>query len=279
MCLQCIHSFRLRGRRKLANQHDLGDEGTQTIEAESRSFRMHFLEWRAEQTEQMPQLALPKEIITLDADDEHDNGEEILGLPSEMSATDVVRFDLTLAASHELKIRIGLAFDLLEEVRQAVRHCSAFLQSKKKNARGTKDQTRAATELRKQQRFANRIAQQYNHNFDRISSLRTTLAQPADPNEIASKLKKIILRTDLKIAALSVPRTRGDSKKSGSWIWGIVDTPMVPRNTRKRKREQVEEEAEADNSGIGTEWKTDGEWVPSVITHTHAYGIYMISGM
>ncbi len=61
----------------------------------------------------MPHLTLPNDTIALDADDKHDNGEEILRLPSEMSMDDLKRWDLKLAASYELKICVGLAFNLL----------------------------------------------------------------------------------------------------------------------------------------------------------------------
>lgn len=230
---------------------------------------MRFIEWRQEQVHRMPHLTLPNDTIALDADDEHDDGEEILGLPSEMSMDDLKQWDLKLAASYELKIRVGLAFDLLDEVRQAVRHSAAYLESKKKNVRGTKGHLRAGTEIKKQTTFAHRVAQGYNHNLLRISSLRTLLSQPANANDIASRLKKINPNMDLNISALSVPRNQGDSKKSGSWIWSIVDTPRIPgaRTSRKRKRKGGEDaegnEEEDDDEDQPADWKLDGAYVCS----------------
>ena len=119
------------------------------------------------------------------------------------------------------------------------------------------------TEIAKERAFAGRLADRYNHNYHRIAHLRETLAQPASTNDIGSRLRLISPKEDLKISALSVPRTAGDSKKSGSWIWSVFDNPQTSakRNLRKRKREEPEDKsATGPEPNAPTDWKVDGTW-------------------
>ncbi|EIW59005.1 uncharacterized protein TRAVEDRAFT_123934, partial [Trametes versicolor FP-101664 SS1] len=149
---------------------------------------------------------------------------EVLGLPSDFNASEIEHYSLNLLATYELKIRVGLAFDQLEEVRQSVRHASAFLDSKETHAQGTKEHTRANTKISKSRELSRRLADRYNHNVGCINTLRRILDPQgaSSGSDMSSCLKLINKQKDLLISDLRAARTNGESKQSRSWIWSYV---------------------------------------------------------
>ncbi len=71
------------------------------------------------------------------------------------------------------------------------------------------------------------MARRYNYIYDRLLALRgeTLTIDPSDP---ASRLRRIDLTKDLKIANLKVAREQGDRHRSGSWIWWVFEEAMDP---------------------------------------------------
>ncbi|TFK81878.1 hypothetical protein K466DRAFT_501353 [Polyporus arcularius HHB13444] len=179
----------------------------------------------------MPLLPVPDNAEADPEDDEEDDGEEILGLPSEFNPQELDTYDLGTLASYELKLRIGLAFDLLCEVREGVKHAAANLAQKKKDSRTKKDHLRGQSEINKSRQLGERKAYEYNHNYERIATLRTLLKQPANKDEMEGRLRRIDLNKDLKMVSLTVSKSVGDGELLAhpSWIWSAFDPPKDKR--------------------------------------------------
>ncbi len=76
----------------------------------------------------MPLLPLPDELLLLEnLDDTEDpcDDEELLALPLDFTSYEVDAYELKVLAAYELKLRIGLAFNLLGDVCEAVKHTAA----------------------------------------------------------------------------------------------------------------------------------------------------------
>lgn len=269
--------FKLRTRKALRREDNgLTDEATETIPVAIAAFNEKLKQWRSAQRKLMPLLHPPtdseSDVIALDApeddDDDEESGEaqEVLGLPSDFNASEIEHYSLNLLATYELKIRVGLAFDQLEEVRQSVRHASAFLDSKETHAQGTKEHTRANTEISKSRELSRRLADRYNHNVGRINTLRHILDPQgaSSGSDMSSRLKLINKQKDLLISDLRAARTKGESKQSGSWIWSVfeipADAPKKRTSTRKRKQENTSS-AQPEEPSVTAE--RDPEWLRS----------------
>ena len=128
------HRFTLREREQLAAE-DKKDGFAASLSDSWRLFRQRFSEWRMEQAKHMPLLALPQEqMTTLAFEEEEEDGHELLALPSDFTAKEIETYQIRVLATYELKLRVGLAFDLLREVRQAVQHSAVHLDEKIKHA-------------------------------------------------------------------------------------------------------------------------------------------------
>ncbi|KAI0686907.1 hypothetical protein C8T65DRAFT_590664 [Cerioporus squamosus] len=189
----------------------------------------------------MPLLPVPDEVIGTPGDPEdeedEDDGAEILALPSEFNATELDTYDLCTLASYELKLRIGLAFDLLREVREGVKHAAANLAQKKKELQTKKDHLRGQSEINKSRELGKRKASEYNHNYGRIASLRALLKQHVSEDEMEGRLRRIDPANDLKMVSLMVSKSMGDGQLLAhpSWIWSAFDPP---KDLRQQARHQ-----------------------------------------
>ncbi|KAI1797041.1 hypothetical protein LXA43DRAFT_862266, partial [Ganoderma leucocontextum] len=96
---------------------------------------------------------------------------ELLGLPSDLGAEDLKRAQCTGLALAELPIRLGLAYDLIAALKEAISRKSATVQSKRKHARSQKDNIAANTTITTVHLEIHRLAAQYNDNFARMNSL------------------------------------------------------------------------------------------------------------
>ncbi|KAI0324988.1 hypothetical protein GY45DRAFT_1438713 [Cubamyces sp. BRFM 1775] len=170
---------------------------------------------------------------------------ETLYLPSDFTAEERATYSLDKLADYELKIRVGLAFDQLEDVRMGVKYRAAHLEHKKKSVRTSKGNQLAEKEIQKADIRVRLLASKYNDNVAKIWTL-----QP--PNTVknsspSTRLQRIDLDVDLAIANLVAPRSLGDSKKSGSWIWSVFERPSTQR-TRTGKT------AESESSVDSAQW-------------------------
>ena len=223
-----------------------------------RLFRQRFAEWRKAQCKHMPRLPLPEEeALLVPSDDEQDDCEEILALPSDFSSDELDTYELRPLGMFELKLRVGLAFDLLRDVRQAVQHSVVHLDEKKQHATSKKAHLREQSKIDVSRNLSYREAERYNHNFSRIQTLRQLLSIPAAPNHMESNLRQINLKNDLKMVNLIAGRSRGDTSllAEGSWIWSVSSPPASKRvqPDRKGKAQDVSAEEEAAPS-----WTTKG---------------------
>lgn len=181
--------------------------------------------------------------------------EEILGLPSDLNADERREYDVELLAEYEYRLCIGQAFDILEEVRQAVQHLAAHVEEKKHAGHTTKDNMRSADISKYSRAHCQRVAKRYNYVYDRMLALRT---QPPSTTDPAYHLKRIDLSQDLTIANLKVAREKGDSKQFGSWIWWAFEnamdsTPASAAGKRKKAGDNPKPQAQ-DTAEDSTTW-------------------------
>ena len=204
------------------------------------SFRKKLARWRIDQGKHMPVFA-----TFLQTDDDFGKDElgldergeafdEILGLPSDFIADEREQYDIDHLTDYELPLRIALAFATLQRLRQIIQHRSALIDQKIANARGHKANKAAEEHIQSIKSLERLVAQRYNKNFARISLLRGADYNASEDTTPGRHLREINVNADLTITNLSQPRELGDSKTSGSWLWGAIDTTFVDR-TKKRK--------------------------------------------
>ncbi|THH17939.1 hypothetical protein EUX98_g9037 [Antrodiella citrinella] len=183
--------------------------------------------------------------------------DDLIGLPSDFTPEERSKYNLHLLARQELAMRLGRAYDLLAAVQEAVKHKAAFIQHKKDNARGQKDNLRAGVPIRMAEENCKRLAKTYNFNYakllvlsgpdliippivatpgiaedavmqvpkgkkrkrdDDLSSKASSPVLPA-PAVTCRGLQLIDLSKDLVARDLQKARHLGDSKYEASWIW------------------------------------------------------------
>ena len=167
--------------------------------------------------------------------DEHGQAfEEILGLPSDFLAEEREQYDIDHLTDYELPLRVALAFGMLKRLRQIIQHRSALIDHKIANARGNKANRVAEEHIQSIKSLERLAGQRYNKNYARICHLRGANYVATEDKTPGRRLREIDLNTDLTIANLSQPRELGDSKISGSWLWGALD-PSFTEGTKKRK--------------------------------------------
>lgn len=115
----CMHAASLQGTLRRSSQTRVGCHLWQM----HAHFACNLWSGIRNLTECPTLLTLPINTIALNADDEHNDGKEILGPPSEMSTSDLIQFDLKLAASYELKSQ-DLCWPCLWSPRQGLAGCA-----------------------------------------------------------------------------------------------------------------------------------------------------------
>ena len=236
----------------MAQHGTLVDENT-VVRISWRGWRVRLAKWRLEQAKFMPAIGLSPASQPLpqasddspladgdtdyESDDETDENdpeshapnstssdEEVLGLPSDFSPNERKTYEIELLAEYETKLRIGQAFDQLEKIREAVKHLSAFIEEKKE-VHAVADHVRSNDITKYSVAYSQKLARQYNHNFNRLVALRGQLST-LERSHPASRLQRIDLANDLKIANLKKAREQGDHTQSGSWIWSVFEDVM-----------------------------------------------------
>ena len=186
----------------------------------------------------MPLLALPQEqMTTLAFEEEEEDGHELLALPSDFTAKEIETYQIRVLATYELKLRVGLAFDLLREVRQAVQHSAVHLDEKIKHANSKTAHLREQSKIDVSRNLSKREARRYNHNYTRISTLRHLLGIPPSKQHMEANLQVIDLNQDLKMVSLTAGRSKGDGAllANASWIWSAFEPPDDQRVQPERK--------------------------------------------
>lgn len=150
--------------------------------------------------------------------------DEVLGLPSDFNAEERKLYDIELLGDYETKLRIGQAFDLLEKIREAVKHLSAFIEEKKE-AHAVADHVRSNDITKFSIAYCRKLSQTYNSNFDRLVALRG-LPSTFGGSHPASRLQRIDFANDLTVTNLKKAREQGDHERSGSWIWTVFEDVM-----------------------------------------------------
>ncbi|KAI0361623.1 hypothetical protein OH77DRAFT_1500913 [Trametes cingulata] len=166
-------------------------------------------------------------------------GDTILGLPSDFSRSERSAHGFDSLAGFELKIRIGLAFDLLDTIRLAVQHRAAQLEHKKKHVRTNKANAVAEEHIKQADLRAKHLALKYNANYDRILALRPQDYAADDDKSAGGRLQRIDPNVDLTIANMAAARTQGDSRRTGSWIWSVFEHKEPVHVTRQHGKAQV----------------------------------------
>lgn len=92
-------------------------------------------------------------------------------LPSDYTATQWADFHLQELAEHELRLRIGHAFDVLHRLRSQLGLKSFLVRDKHANARGTAMHTRSEERISKSARKVQKWAHIYRYNWDRLQVL------------------------------------------------------------------------------------------------------------
>ena len=268
--------------------HGVSADTSRTLRSARANFRERLSKFRSQQvmymslpdSEEMPLSTgdgyedTDEEDVTPEEDDEDSAGDsgteddaefgrlpkhgpelEILGLPSDLGADDFERIQCEGLALAELRIRLGLAYDLIAALKEAISRKSATVQSKRKHARGQKDNIAANSAITTVHVETLRLAGQYSDNFARMSSLSTRLNTFSVTTTIPKSLKAINVTTDLGISAPALPkkasnpggfhlqdnRTLGDHNVVGAWIFHVA-----PPNDG--------------TSDAQTQWESEGEY-------------------
>lgn len=189
------------------------------------TFRKKLARWRRSQRKMMREInhLIPDEDDTLAFEEDYDTAdEEVLGLPSDFSRKERIEFDMDPELEdYELRIRVGMAFDQLEQIRRAVQLRAAHLEGKKKHARGHKDNAAAEENIKRQVDLAALLSRRYNNNYDCILALRPDDYDATRDDGPGGRLRRINVNEDLGLANLAAVRSLGDSQKKTSWIWEI----------------------------------------------------------
>ena len=238
------------------------DETTRGLRTARTTLRERIVKFREQQEQCMPALDDALIVEEVDGDDfaEDDDEDEppegggdnnthqfglplegpemeSLALPSDLSAemfTLAKCIDLGIA---ELQIRVGVAYDLIAALKEAIGRKSATVVSKRKHARGQKDNIHANNQITALHIQIQRLAVRYNDNFMRMNALSTRLHSHAITASIPKSLKLINVKTDLGAHRgddapkntsnpggfnLQVNRSLGDHKTVGSWIFHVT---------------------------------------------------------
>ena len=162
--------------------------------------------------------------------------QELMGLPSDLGKEAFKGLQCTALALAELQIRIGLAYDLVTTLKEAISRKSATVTSMKKHARGQKDNIAANTSITTVHVEIHRLAAQYNDNFTHMNCLSTRLNSLAVTATVPKSLRAINVVTDLGIYGPTLPkkvsnpggfhlqdrRTLGDHTAVGSWLFHVT---------------------------------------------------------
>ncbi|THH29101.1 hypothetical protein EUX98_g5085 [Antrodiella citrinella] len=121
-----------------------------------------------------PLQGLARDLSTLLPTDDVDGSandhpeDDLVGLPSDFTPEERSKYNLHLLAQQEQAMRLGRAYDLLAAIQEAAKHKAAFIQHKKDNARGQKDDLRAGVPIRMTEENCKRLAKTYHYNYTKL---------------------------------------------------------------------------------------------------------------
>ncbi|TFK79790.1 hypothetical protein K466DRAFT_505001 [Polyporus arcularius HHB13444] len=159
----------------------------------------------------------------------------MLFLPSDLDRSSFHAAACTSLGAFELRLRIAHAYDFIASLKMSLALKAATIQSKVRNARGTRNNIVAQKEVSQANQAVVHLAKQYNDNHRRMKALATLLKGSQYETTIPVSLKTIDLAKDLAPANLHTARTLGDSKKTDSWIFSVAP-PGADRGQVSRVR-------------------------------------------
>ncbi|TBU21114.1 hypothetical protein BD311DRAFT_870016 [Dichomitus squalens] len=253
-CDQVTVKARVEAFYRARRGQGASDETTRGLRSARATLRERIVKFREQQERCMPALDEALVVEEVDGDDEDpdaDDGEdddtyglpkegpevEILALPSDLGEDAFKRSKCLELAFGEMQIRVGLAYDLIAALKQSIGRKSATVMSKRKHARGQKDNIHANSQITSVHLQIRRLAAQYNDNFTRMNTLSTRLATQDVTATIPKSLKLINPTTDLGANHhvvvpkktdnpggfnLQANRNLGDHKAVGSWIFHVT---------------------------------------------------------
>lgn len=181
------------------------------MKAERRRVFFDIEQWRRRQVVELPQLMdyLAERSIT---EDDIDDIEQVtLWLPSDFDSESIQVHALQIAASLELELRKGEAYDSLREVRASVSHIAALSAQRRHNSGGVYNNTRAVKIIQTATKQRDNMAEEYNYTQRAIKRLDSTLEAEF----------QVLQEGDLVAKALYHGSALGTGKSRDSWIWKI----------------------------------------------------------
>lgn len=100
---------------------------------------------------------------------------EVLFLPSDLDSASFEAGACGRLGGLELKLRRALAYDVLDQIKLSLSLKAATIQSKARNARGTRNNIGAQAEVTQANENVVHLAKKYNDNLDRMKKLSTLL--------------------------------------------------------------------------------------------------------
>lgn len=182
------------------------DSNSDTLDNSRRDLRKAIDQWRTRYHQLFPRVSPHPPA-------DHPES-EILGLPSSYNAEDRQQFGLNTLATLEYDVRLGHAYDAIDDIRTAIHIYNASCQEKKTQVFGQRPQTRAWTILNSLKNDTRECAKRYRLSYSAL----LTLGLPKD-----SELKPI-RDDDLWGKDVTSMTKQGDSKCKEPWYW-VVGKP------------------------------------------------------
>ncbi|KAJ6484788.1 hypothetical protein C8R45DRAFT_1075191 [Mycena sanguinolenta] len=149
--------------------------------------------------------------------------EEILFLPSDLTPTERLEFDVVALGVEEVRWREGEAFDVLRAVQNVVKTLVALRDRKTKNERQQKDNTRAGTEIADTMKRRDRHMQTYD------VARRAMIALDALTDGPNTSFPPLSL-ADTFMKSVRQSRRVGDSRFTDGLLWRVSEgnSPQAP---------------------------------------------------
>ena len=147
--------------------------------------------------------------------------DQILFLPSDLDSSSFTAAHCELMGSFEFHLRQAHAYEFIAALKVSLNQKAATIESKIRNARGTKANIAAQEEVNRANQAVVHLAKQFNDNLTRMQHLSLLLQNTPHQCPVPSTLKSIDLTKDLAPANLHSARHLGDSAKTDSWIFAV----------------------------------------------------------
>lgn len=222
---------------------------TKTLEhllQERESLDEELEEWQTAQEQQMLlgktsiPAEYPDEAVGMKSASSEEVGSDpfaihIIGLPSDFSLDEQTRLGLAGLAEVELQARIGLAYDLIEEVCQSCNWAQAA--QRETAAVSSSAQATRSAELHREAHASTRtLVNLYNKNREVLLALGL--------DEHHARLRFMDVKSDLQKHDNREKRSRKQGQVLEGWIWNVGDASLEADGVKGQERNQFREEGE-----------------------------------